>query len=76
MDNNLIQELFYDTSYYKAPKKESTNELRTCYEKYSNTYISAPDFIQGLKDLGYTANNSDAFKLRMRKTTRKDYFGF
>jgi len=76
MDNNLIQALFYDTSYYKAPKKEGLGDLRNCYEKYSKTYISAPDFIQGLKDLGYSSNSKDMFKLRMRKSIRKEYFGF
>jgi len=76
MDNNLIQTLFYETTYYTAPKKEATSELRNCYEKQSNKYVSAPDFIQGLKDLGYTANNNDVFKLRMRKPIRKLYFGY
>lgn len=76
MDNNLIQTLFYETNYYKTARKECLSDLRSCYEKYSKTYISAPDFVQGLKDLGYSANSKDVFKLRMRKTTRKEYFGF
>lgn len=76
MDNNIIQDLFYETTYYKTPKKEATSELRRCYEKKTHSYISAPDFIYGLKELGYVANKNDIFKLRMRKHIRKEHFGF
>ena len=78
MDSNTTQQLFVETTYYtsKMTKKESTSELRDCYEKHTHTYISAPDFIKGLKDLGYRANKNDIFKLRMKKTVRKQYFGY
>ena len=44
MNKSLIFELFKQTSKYRQPKKESLNELRACYEHYSNEYISSPNF--------------------------------
>ena len=75
MDHYTINELFYPTLYYKSSCKESTSELRDCFEQYYNTYISAPDFIQNLKDLGFSPNQNEQFKLRMKKHIRRQYFG-
>ena len=36
MNKSLIFELFQQTSQYRQPKKESLNELRACYEHYSD----------------------------------------
>jgi hypothetical protein len=70
----ILQTLFYPTTYYKSRTKEAFSELRCCYEKYTHTYISAPDFKQLLLDNGYVCNNNDVFKLRMYKHIHKDYF--
>ena len=74
MNRQLIFELFERTNTFSA--KESLNELRDCYEHYSLEYISAPDFIQGLHDMGYTTNSkNNQVKLKMKKEIRKNYFG-
>lgn len=70
----ILQTLFYPTTYYKSRNKEAVSELRDCYEKYTRTYISAPDFKQLLRDNGYTCNKNENFQLRMYKHIRKDYF--
>jgi hypothetical protein len=69
-----INELFYETKYYKAPRKESLAELRDCYEKYTHSYISRTDFIILLKQLGFQSNKDNVFKLRMRKNIHKLYY--
>jgi len=69
-----LKTLFYPTSYYKGHNKESFGELRNCYEKYTNTYISSPDFKILLLDNGYECNENGVFKLRMYKHIRKAYF--
>jgi len=69
-----INELFYETNYYKSSTKESLAELRDCYEKYTQSYISRCDFIILLKQLGFQSNKDNVFKLRMRKTIRKLYY--
>ena len=71
---NAINDLFYETNYYKSPTKESLAELRDCYEKYTNTYISRTDFIILLKQLGFKSNVNNVFKLRMHKQVRKLYY--
>ena len=74
MNRQLIYELFEKTSTYSA--KESLNELRDCYEKYSLEYISAPDFVNGLNEMGYTTNRkNNQVKLKMKRNVRKNYFG-
>ena len=74
MDNNIIQEIFDETSYYCS--NHSVNELRYIYERHAHSYISAPDFIEGLKDLGYTQNKNGKYKLRIKKTIRKQIYGY
>ena len=74
MNRQLIYELFEKTSTYSA--KESLAELRDCYEHYALEYVSAPDFIQGLHDMGYPTNRKKTqVKLKMKKDIRKNYFG-
>ena len=72
MDQSVITTLFEPTKTFKS-RKESINELRVCYKKYTGNYISYDDFIQGLKDLNYEANKNNSFKLKMRKQTKKYY---
>ena len=74
MNRQLIFELFERTNTYSA--KESLSELRDLYEHYSEEYISAQDFIQGLHDMGYPTNRKKTqVKLKMKKEIRKNYFG-
>ena len=74
MNRQLIFQLFERTNTYSA--KESLNELRDCYEHYALEYISAPDFIKGLNDMGYSTNRKKTqVKLKMKKDIRKNYFG-
>ena len=74
MNRQLIYELFEKTSTYSA--KESLNELRDCYEHYALEYISAPDFVKGLNEMGYKTNRkNNQVKLKMKKDIRKNYFG-
>jgi hypothetical protein len=74
MNKSLIFELFEQTSQYRQPRKESLNELRACYEHYSDQYISAPDFLKELNNLGFKSNRYGDVKLRMKKNVRKTYF--
>ena len=74
MNKALIYELFERTSNYRQPKKESLNELRACYEHYSLEYISAPDFLKELNDMGFQSNKYGDVKLRMKRDVRKAYF--
>ena len=73
MDQSAITTLFETTKTFKS-KKESINELRVCYKKYTGNYISYDDFIQGLKELNYEANKNNSFKLKMKKHIREGYF--
>ena len=75
MNRELIYQLFERTSNYCQPKKESLNELRDCYEHHSLEYISAPDFLKELNNLGFKSNRNGEVKLRMKKDIRKSYFG-
>ena len=74
MNKQLIADLFEQTTKYRQPKKQSFNELRNCYEKFSNEYISAADFKKELQKLGFKFNKSDEVKLRMKEETRLKYF--
>ena len=74
MNKKIILELFENTSKYRQPNKESFNELRNCYEKFCNEYISALDFKKELMNLGYKFNKNDEVKLKMRKDVRAKYF--
>jgi len=74
MNKRIIFELFENTSKYRQPNKESFNELRNCYEKFCNEYISAADFKKELMNLGYKFNKNDEVKLKMRKEIRAKYF--
>ena len=74
MNKSLIFELFKQTSKYRQPKKESLNELRACYEHYSNEYISSPNFLKELNKLGFISNDNGDVLLKMRKNVRKTYF--
>ena len=74
MNKKIIFELFENTSKFQQPNKESFNELRNCYEKFCNEYISAADFKKELMNLGYKFNKNDEVKLRMRKEVRAKYF--
>ena len=73
LNSEIVSELFTPVSHWKSPKKESLNELRDCYEKYTNTYISSDDFKKGLKNLGYHVRENSV-KLRMNKDIRNKYF--
>ena len=72
MDPSVINTLFEPTKTFKS-RKEALSELRDCYEKYTDNYISKDDFIQGLKDLNYESNKNNSFKLKMKKQTKKYY---
>jgi hypothetical protein len=74
MNKQLIADLFEPTSKYRQPKKESLNELRGCYETFSQEYISAAHFKKELKNLGYRLNRNDEVKLRMKKEIHAKYF--
>lgn len=74
MNKALIFELFERTTKYRQPRKESLNELRDCYEHYSLEYISAPDFLKELNNMGFQSNQNGEIKLRMKKNIRKIYF--
>jgi hypothetical protein len=74
MNKEIIIELFENTSKYRQSNKESFNELRNCYEKFCNEYISAADFKKELMNLGYKFNKNDEVKLKMRKEIRAKYF--
>ena len=74
MNQELFFDLFERTTKYRQPRKESLNELRDCYEHYSLEYISAPDFLKELNDLGSPSNKYGEVKLRMKKNVRKIYF--
>ena len=74
MNQQIIFKLFENTSKYRQPNKESFNELRNCYEKFCNEYISAADFKKELMNLGYKFNKNDEVKLKMRKEIRAKYF--
>ena len=74
MNESLIFQLFKQTRKYRQPKKESFNELRACYEHYSNEYISSPNFLKELNKLGFISNENGDVLLKMRKNVRKTYF--
>jgi hypothetical protein len=74
MNKQILLELFEKTSKYCQPRKESLHELRDCYEKYSNEYISAGEFLKQLHQLGFESNKSGEVKLKMKKHIRKMYF--
>ena len=75
MNQELIFTLFERTSKYRQPKKESLNELKACYEHYSLEYISAPDFLKELNNMGFQSNKYGDVKLRMKRDVHKAYFG-
>ena len=75
MNKELIFTLFERTSKYRQPKKESLNELKACYEHYSLEYISAPDFLKELNNMGFQSNKYGDVKLRMKRDVHKAYFG-
>jgi hypothetical protein len=74
MNKSLIFLLFQQTSKYHQPKKESLNELRSCYEHYSYEYISSPNFLKELNKLGFVGDENGEVLLKMRKNVRKTYF--
>ena len=74
MNRELIYQLFKRTSRFRQPRKEAFSELRDCYEHYSLEYISAPDFLKELNNLGFQSRSGEV-KLRMKKDIRKSYFG-
>ena len=74
MNQELFFDLFERTTKYRQPRKESLNELRSCYEHYSLEYISAPDFLKELNNMGFPSNQNGEIKLRMKKNIRKIYF--
>ena len=74
MNKSLIFELFQQTSKYRQPKKESLNELRACYEHYSDEYISSPNFLKELNKLGFISSENGDVLLKMRPNVRKMYF--
>ena len=73
MNKDLLFELFEPTNYYVS--RESLNELRDCYEHYALEYISAPEFLKELNNLGFKNNKYNQVKLKMKKDIRKSYFG-
>ncbi len=74
MNQQLIFKLFKKTAKFRQLRKESTSELRDCFEHFSLEYISAADFLTGLKNMGIESNQYGEVKLRMRKEIRKIYF--
>ena len=74
MNHELIFKLFKKTAKFRQPRKESTSELRDCYEHFSLEYISAEDFLKELKNMGIESNEFGEVKLRMKKEVRKIYF--
>ena len=74
MNQQIIFELFENTSKYRQPNKESSNELRNCFETFTQEYISAADFKKELLNLGYKFNKNDEVKLKMKKDVRAKYF--
>ena len=74
MNESLIFQLFKKTGKYRTPKKESLNELRACYEHYSDEYISSPNFLKELNKLGFISNENGDVLLKIRPNVRKMYF--
>ena len=74
MNKQIIYQLFENTSKYRHPKKESFNELRNCYETFSNEYISAANFKKKLMNLVLKFNKNDEVKLKMKKEIHAKYF--
>ena len=74
LNQSLFFKLFQPTSQYKQRNKECIGELRHCYEQYSGEYISAPDFLEELIQMGFILNKNDEVKLRMKKVVREAYF--
>jgi hypothetical protein len=74
LNQTLFFKLFQPTSQYKQRNKESIGELRNCYEQYSGEYISGPDFLKELIELGFIPNKNDEVKLRLKKQERETYF--
>ena len=74
MNKQTIFELFEKTSKFRQVRKESLNELRNCYERYSDEYISESDFLRELNRLGFKSNINGDVKLKMKKEIRKKYF--
>jgi len=74
MNKQIIYQLFENTTKYHQRNKESLNELRNCYEKFSNKYISAKDFKKELINLGFKVNKNDEVKLKMKKEIHSKYF--
>ena len=75
LNKTLFCKLFEPSSQYKQRNKECISELRNCYEQYSGEYISAPDFLQELIQMGFIPNKNDEVKLRLQKEVREAYFG-
>ena len=59
LNKSLFFKLVEPTSKYKQRNKECISELRNCYEQYSGEYISATDFLQELKKMGFIPNRND-----------------
>ena len=74
MKKQIILELFEKTTNFRQRRKECISELRDCYEQHTCTYISAPDFLKELEDLGFKSNKYGEVKLRMKKAVREKYF--
>ena len=74
MNKQIIYQLFENTSKYRHPKKESFNELRNCYETFSNEYISADKIKKKLMNLVLKFNKNDEVKLKMKKEIHAKYF--
>lgn len=71
---NILRTLFMNTKTYSGRKKESFNELRRCFEIYTNEYISEEDFRKLLISVGLECNKNGDFKLKMKPEIRKRFF--
>ena len=74
MNKQIIFDLFEKTSKFRQARKESLNELRDCYERYSDEYISESNFLKELNRLGFKSNINGDVKLKMKREIRKKYF--
>ena len=68
--NPTLIELFQSS----GAKKHSLGEMKGCYEMYTKSYISKPDFIELLKANGFQPNRNGLFNIVMRKDIQKKYF--
>jgi len=70
--NSALIELFQPG----RAREHSLGELRSCYEMYTKSYISKPDFIVLLTENGFQTNRNGTFKMCMRKNIQKQFYEF